>query len=69
MFVGLDGKLVKHASYAQTRGNPRLRRMADGSVTVAGGLIDLPAAPPAGAPGRVAVPKLSDRPVDLPPQE
>jgi len=66
--VGLDGKLVKHASYAQNRGNPRLRRMADGSVTVSGGLIDLPAAPP-GAPGRAPVPKLSDRPVDLPPQE
>ncbi|MGI8432866.1 MAG: hypothetical protein ACR2MW_11335 [Chthoniobacterales bacterium] len=67
--VGLDGKLVKHASYAQTRGNPRLRRMADGSVTVAGGLIDLPVAPAASAAGRAAVPKLSDRPVDLPPQE
>lgn len=69
--IGLDGKLLKHASYAQTRGNPRLRRMADGSVTIAGGVVDLPAAPAAAAAAaaRAAVPKLSDRPLDLPPQE
>ena len=65
--IGLDGRLLKHASYAQTRANPRLRRMADGSVTVGGGVVDLPVAPAAGA--RAAVPKLSDRPLDLPPQE
>ncbi len=63
--VGLDGKLLKHASYAQVRSTPRLRRMADGSVEVTGGVIDTPAPP--GAVKGPALPKLSDRPADLPP--
>ncbi len=64
--VGLDGKLIKHASYAQARGNPRLRRMADGTVTVAGGILDVPVAPSAATK---SIPKLSDRPIDLPPED
>ncbi len=64
--VGLDGKLLKHASYAQTRSAPRLRRVADGSVSVVGGTLDVRVA--AASKGKAA-PKLSDRPADLPPEE
>ena len=57
--VGLDGRLLQHAAYAQTRTSPHLRRSGDGSVAVTGGMIDTPVAPAARAK---ALPKLSDRP-------
>ncbi len=62
--VGLDGRLRQHASYSQTRSTPRLRRTAEGKVSVAGGMRDQPA-PPSGT-GK-AVPKLSERPAQPPP--
>ena len=64
--VGLDGRLLKHATYSETRSMPRLHRTSDGAVSVAGGLLDVPA-PPSGT--RKAVPKLSDRPAQLPPED
>ena len=64
--VGLDGRLLKHSNYAQTRSMPRLKRTADGTVTVAGGTPDTPISPAAAAK---TVPKLSDRPVNLPPED
>ena len=64
--VGLDGRLLKHVSYSQTRSMPHLRRGVDGRVAVAGGMLDVPVAP--GAPTK-AVPKLSDRPANLPPED
>jgi hypothetical protein len=64
--IGLDGRLLKHTTYAQTRSSPHLNRAADGKVAVAGGMIDLPVAP--ATPGKAA-PKLSDRPADLPPED
>jgi len=64
--VGLDGRLLKHATYSQTRSSPHLRRALDGSVAVGGGMLDMPVAP--SAAGRAA-PKLSDRPANLPPED
>jgi hypothetical protein len=64
--VGLDGRLLKHATYSETRSSPRLGRAADGTVAVSGGMRDVPVAP--AAAGR-ALPKLSDRPVNLPPED
>jgi hypothetical protein len=64
--VDLDGKLLKHASYAQARSMPRLHRMEDGTVRVEGGILDVPVAP---AALHKSIPKLSDRPADLPPEE
>ena len=64
--VGLDGRLLKHATYSETRSSPRLRRAADGTVAVSGGMRDVPVAP--AATGRT-VPKLSDRPINLPPED
>lgn len=64
--IGLDGRLLKHGSYAEARSIPHLRRMADGTVTVAGGILDVPVVP---STNGKAVPKLSDRPLDLPPED
>ncbi len=64
--VDLDGRLLNHQTYAQTRSSPRLRHAPDGTVSVAGGALDVPQAP--AARGK-AVPKLSDRPADLPPED
>ncbi|HEY2799888.1 MAG TPA: hypothetical protein VGI85_04790 [Chthoniobacterales bacterium] len=64
--IGLNGKLLKRASYAQTRSLPRLKRTASGAVQIAGGMLDVPVSP---AVARSAIPKLSDRPADLPPEE
>ncbi|MEO8045163.1 MAG: hypothetical protein ABI674_09680 [Spartobacteria bacterium] len=63
--VGLDGRLLKHTTYSQTRSTPRLRRTPEGAVVVSGGMQDVPVAPAAGN----AVPKLSDRPANLPPED
>lgn len=64
--IGLDGRLLKHATYSQTRSSPHLRRAADGAVVLSGGMVDVPVAP---AVAKRAVPKLSDRPADLPPED
>jgi hypothetical protein len=64
--IALDGRLLKHASYAQTRAAPQLRRTAEGMVAVTGGILNVPVAQP--VPGR-AVPKLSHRPANLPPED
>ncbi|HEY1583625.1 MAG TPA: hypothetical protein VGF73_11065 [Chthoniobacterales bacterium] len=61
--VGLDGHLIRHDTYSETRSMPRLRRTPDGVVNVAGGMLDALAPPPGKGP---PVPKLSDRPVNLP---
>lgn len=63
--IGLDGRLLKHETYAQTRSMPQLRRADDGAVAVHGGARDLPVAPVAGR----APAKLSDRPANLPPED
>jgi len=63
--VGLDGRLLKHTNYSQTRSSPKLRRTAEGAVAVSGGMQDVPVAP---AAGRMA-PNLSDRPDNLPPED
>ncbi len=63
--VGLDGRLLKHATYSQTRSTPRLRRTPEGAVAVSGGMQDVPVPPGTGP----AVPKLSERPENLPPED
>lgn len=63
--VGLDGRLLKHTTYSQTRSTPRLRRTPEGTVAVSGGTQDVPVPPAA----QRVVPKLSDRPANLPPED
>jgi hypothetical protein len=64
--VSPDGHLLQHATYSQTRGMPRLRRANDGNVAVSGGILDPPSAADA---SKSAAARLSDRPVNLPPED
>ena len=62
--VGLNGELLGHSSFMETKTRPRLVRSANGEVSVRGGVIEAPAAQT--KPARAMVPKLSDRPPDIP---
>jgi hypothetical protein len=59
--VGLDGRLLKHDSYAETRTTPHLRRTSDGVVGIAGGMLETRADR---VPTHLGKPlsKMSDRP-------
>jgi hypothetical protein len=59
--IGLNGELLAHSTFMETKTRPRLRHAADGAVAVAGGMRDLPMAPSARNPAA----KLSDRPPEL----
>jgi hypothetical protein len=62
--IGLNGELLAHSSFMETKARPRLAHASDGGVTVRGGTLETPAAEAA----RNAAPKLSDRPAELPKQ-
>jgi hypothetical protein len=64
--IGLDGRLLKHTTYSEARRSPHLRRSADGMVAVVGGMLNASGAPMATAR---PVPKLSDRPADIPSED
>ena len=57
--IGLNGELVSHTTYMETKTRPRLLQTADGMVAVRGGMVEAPAATTA---SKATVPKLSDRP-------
>jgi hypothetical protein len=63
--VGLNGELLAHSSFMETKTRPRLAQAPDGAVSVRGGMQDVPV--PAAA-ARTA-PKLSGRPSDAPKEE
>jgi hypothetical protein len=60
--VGLNGELISHASFAETKTRPRLVHSDDGVIKVAGGIMDRPLTQAA----REAAPKLSARPPNPP---
>ena len=60
--VGLNGQLLSHYSYMETKTRPRLSHGSDGAVTVRGGMPERPAAPSAHS----NAPKLSERPPEIP---
>lgn len=60
--IGLNGELLAHSSYMETKTRPRLTHAADGTVAVRGGILDQPAA----AAVHNKVPKLSARPAEMP---
>jgi hypothetical protein len=64
--VSPDGKLLKHATYPQIRGAPRLRRTDDAQVTVRGGMLD---ASVSSSARNGSGPSLSERPVNLPSED
>ena len=61
--IGLNGELIAHTSFTELKTRPRLIHTEDGNVAVRGGTIETPAAAQA---VRASVPKLSDRPAELP---
>jgi hypothetical protein len=63
--IGLNGELLAHSSFMETKTRPRLVHVANGEVAVRGGMIESPTAGTARGVG----PKLSERPPDLPKDE
>jgi hypothetical protein len=64
--VGLNGELLGHSSFMETKTRPRLIRFANGEVAVQGGVIESPAAQTKTTRDTAQKPKLSDRPPGMP---
>ena len=60
--IGLNGELLAHSTFMETKTRPRLRHAADGAIAVSGGKLDAPAPPSTRSPA----PKLSSRPAGPP---
>src|SRR5256714_6998732 len=56
--IGLNGELLAHSSFMETKTRPRLVRATNGDVAVRGGIVESPAA----QTSRGTAPKLSARP-------
>jgi hypothetical protein len=56
--VGLNGELLAHSTFLETKTRPRLRHTPNGSIAVNGGKLEVPIAASKQSPA----PKLSDRP-------
>jgi hypothetical protein len=63
--VNLNGKLVSQSSFMEAKTRPRLVHATDGSVTVHGGIVETRRAEAVESAGQ-RIPKLSDRPADMP---
>lgn len=59
--VGLNGELVSHSSFMETKTRPRLARTDQGGVAVRGGMLQTPT-----VSSSSTAPKLSDRPPEPP---
>lgn len=60
--IGLNGELLGHSTFMETKTRPRLRHTADGAIAVSGGMRDVPVAQSARSPA----PKLFTRPASPP---
>jgi hypothetical protein len=60
--IGLNGELLAHSSFMETKTRPRLVRATNGDVAVRGGIVESPTA----KGSRGTTPKLSARPPELP---
>ncbi|PZR74475.1 MAG: hypothetical protein DLM73_07900 [Chthoniobacterales bacterium] len=56
--IGLNGELLAHSTFMETKSRPRLRHTADGAIAVSGGMLNVPVAQAV----RTPAPKLSARP-------
>ena len=56
--VGLNGELLAHSTFLETKSRPRLRHANDGLIAVSGGMLESPVA----ESKRSQAPKLSERP-------
>jgi hypothetical protein len=59
--IDLNGQLLEHSSFMETKSRPRLVHSSNGEVAVRGGMMETPA-----QTSRGTAPKLSDRPPGLP---
>lgn len=60
--IGLNGELLGHSTFMETKTRPRLRHTADGAIAVSGGMRDVPVTQSAQSPAS----KLSTRPARPP---
>jgi hypothetical protein len=60
--IGLNGELLAHSTYFETKTPPRFQKTSNGSVAVVGGMLDAPVKQAA----RTSAPKLSARPANVP---
>ena len=60
--IGLNGELLAHSIFMETKTRPRLRHATDGAIAVTGGRLERPSAESARSPA----PKLSARPPAAP---
>jgi hypothetical protein len=60
--IGLNGELLAHSSFMEAKSRPRLFHGGDGTVAVRGGILERPAL----GPTHNNVPKLSERPEEMP---
>ena len=60
--IGLNGELVSHTNYMETKSRPHLVHAANGEVAVRGGMPEMPAAAQGPAGTNSQLPKLSERP-------
>jgi hypothetical protein len=60
--IGLNGELLAHSTFMETKTRPRLRHAPDGAIAVSGGMLDVPIAQSARGPAS----KLSTRPAAPP---
>src|SRR5215468_2345039 len=60
--IGLNGELLAHSSFMETKTRPKLFRSGKGEVAVRGGMLEAPAA----QGSRGTAPKLSARPPEVP---
>jgi len=56
--IGLNGELLTHSTFMETKTRPRLRHAADRAIAVSGGMLNVPVAEAVRSPA----PKLSARP-------
>jgi hypothetical protein len=63
--VGLNGELLAHSAFMESKTRPRLRHASDGTVLVMGGMVEAPVAEST----KTNVPKLSARPSEPPKNE
>jgi len=62
--IGLNGELLRHSIFMETKTRPRLRHTADGAIAVSGGMRDVPVAQSARSPASKSSTRSARPPAD-----
>jgi len=62
--IGLNGELLAHSIFMETRTRPRLRHAADGAIAVSGGMLEVPVAQSAQGPATKTLKRPAAPPAD-----